>query len=61
MENELCLGDKVKLALSDERGLVIGVAVYSEQPKSYLVRYKAGDGRQCECWWNYNALTKIED
>ena len=50
------LGDKVRLAVSGERGEVVGIAIYSEQPESYYVRYKAADGRQVETWWMAGAL-----
>lgn len=51
------LGDAVKLSLSDERGEVVGRAHYSNMNPQYLVRYKAGDGRQVEAWIAEDALT----
>lgn len=54
------LGDKVKLVTSDEQGEVIGRSEFSNGScPSYLVRYKAGDGRQNEVWWNSDALEAI--
>ncbi len=40
-----------------EQGEVIGRSEYSTTPtKSYLVRYKAGDGRQVEEWFTEDAI-----
>lgn len=50
------LGNTVKLALSDEQGEVIGRAEYSGAEPSYLVRYRAGDGRQVEVWQSESAI-----
>lgn len=52
------LGDEVELVLSGENGIVIGRAEYSEDTPSYLVRYKAADGRQTQCWWSAQSMTK---
>ena len=46
----------VKLSESDEQGTIIGRADYSFMPPQYLVRYRAGDGRQVENWWPADAL-----
>lgn len=50
------LGNGVRLSMSNEKGVVIGRAEYSENSDQYLVRYKAADGRQTECWWGGEAL-----
>ncbi|MCJ2051700.1 hypothetical protein [Methylobacterium sp. J-070] len=49
----------VGLVGSDERGTVIGRADYAENGRSYLVRYRAGDGRLTEGWWNEPALAAV--
>lgn len=46
----------VVLVDSEECGTVIGRAEYSTSQNSYLVRYKAADGRQVENWWGEDAL-----
>lgn len=38
------LGHAVGLVSSDERGTIIARAEYAESGRSYLVRYRAGDG-----------------
>ena len=49
------LGDDVVL-LSGEKGYIIGRAEFAEGIDSYLVRYKAADGRLVEGWWNEPAI-----
>jgi hypothetical protein len=51
------LKDEVTITASGERGEVIGRAEYSASESSYLVRYKAADGRACEQWWPESALS----
>ena len=47
----------VKLVESGESGTVVGRAEYSHSTAcNYLVRYKAGDGRQVETWWTETAI-----
>ncbi len=41
-----------------ESGIVIGRAEYTSSANSYLVRYRAGDGRQAEEWWDEDAIVK---
>lgn len=53
------LSQPVKLALSNERGLIIGRAEYANQPNQYLVRYVGADGCQVECWHSADAI--VED
>ncbi|MEL4071684.1 hypothetical protein WKW50_16185 [Ochrobactrum sp. GPK 3] len=50
------LNDKVKLILSDEEGIVIGRAEYTDLADQYLVRYRDGSGRQSEVWWTEAAV-----
>lgn len=50
------LGDRVKLAGSNETGDIIGQARYTYSNPSYLVRYVAADGRLVEAWWNEDAI-----
>ncbi len=54
------LGAKVKLAMSGEKGVVVGRAEYSENPPSYWVRYVAANGQQREGWFNAEALAADE-
>lgn len=49
-------GDKVKIACSGETGEVIGYAQFVAHKDQALVRYKAGDGRAVEHWWDVDAL-----
>lgn len=50
------LGHTVTIAASGESGEVIGRAEYKTSEPSYLVRYKAMDGRATEQWWPESAL-----
>ncbi|MCH4539120.1 hypothetical protein [Ochrobactrum sp. A-1] len=50
------LRDRVKLAESGETGEIIGRSQYTTDEPRYLIRYKAGDGRQVESWWGESAL-----
>jgi hypothetical protein len=50
------LKQKVKLVESNETGEIIGRAEYTESMNAYLVRYRAGDGRQSEAWWTEAAI-----
>jgi hypothetical protein len=53
---EFKLHQHVKLVESEEAGTVVGRAEYTNSPNNYLVRYRAGDGRQTEAWWTADAL-----
>ena len=55
-EFEFQLAQVVKLIESSETGTIIGRAEYISSENSYLVRYKAADDRQTECWWGASAL-----
>lgn len=46
----------VKISESGETGTVIGRAEYDLGEDSYLIRYKAADGRAVESWWRDSAL-----
>ena len=50
------LGDRVKLAMSEERGSIIGRAHYLEADPQYDVRYVAADGRMVEGWLSETAI-----
>lgn len=49
----------VKLIASGESGTVVGRAEYAHSEPSYLVRYKAADGRQVEGWWSESAIEAV--
>ena len=51
------LGQAVRITASGEQGEVIGRAEYKTSENSYLVRYKAADGRALEIWWGESALS----
>jgi len=50
------LDAEVSLKHSTEVGVVIGRAHYSSMEASYLIRYRAADGRQTEARWNDSAI-----
>lgn len=50
------LNQIVVLSQSKEQGVVVGRAEYAAAEPSYLIRYKAADGRQVEAWWGESAL-----
>jgi hypothetical protein len=50
------LGVQVTIA-GNESGKVIGRSEYAHAERSYLIRYRAGDGRTVEGWWGESALT----
>lgn len=47
---------KIKIAISGERGEVIGRAEYTTAEPSYFVRYVTADGRAVEQWWTESSL-----
>jgi hypothetical protein len=51
---------KVRIVASGEVGEVIGRVQYAHADDSYFLRYKAGDGRAVESWWNENAIEAAE-
>ena len=50
------LEEEVSLKESGETGIIIGRAEYTNQSPSYLVRYRAADGRQQKVWWDENDI-----
>lgn len=54
---QFALGAAVAITVSSEKGVVIGRAEYINAENSYLVRYKAADGRAVESWWNESAAS----
>lgn len=50
------MGAALAVDASGETGLVIGRAEFDNAENSYLLRYKAGDGRAVESWWGESAL-----
>lgn len=50
------LGQTVKLALSDEQGVIRSRAEHVTGEPHYYLLYKAADGRQVEAWWIESAL-----
>lgn len=53
---KFALHQNVSISASGETGEVIARAEYATGENSYLVRYKAADGRACESWWGESAL-----
>jgi hypothetical protein len=53
---EFALEADVSIITSGEAGTVVGRLEYLNGENSYLVRYKAADGRAVEAWWNESAL-----
>lgn len=51
------LGQTVNITASLESGEVIARAEYAKSENTYLVRYKAADGRAVEAWWGESALS----
>ena len=53
------LNQSVRIAVSGETGVVIGVASYTYAEPSMLVRYKTADGNALESWWTQSALEAV--
>ncbi len=55
------IGSRVALTESGgtEEGRVVGQARYEDASDGFLIRYRAGDGRQVELWWNENAIAAV--
>lgn len=53
------LGQKVRISISDEVGIVNGYAVYTSSAPQYRVFYKAADGRACEGWWYEDQIAEF--
>lgn len=50
------LNQKVRLAMSNEEGVIVARSQELSGEPQYRIRYLAGDGRQTECWWAESAL-----
>lgn len=55
------LNQFVSITASGESGIVIGRAEYANSENSYLLRYRAADGRAVETWWQESALRAVSD
>lgn len=53
------IGHPVQLCFTEEMGEVIGRAEYANGENTYLVRYRAADGRMVEIWWGESALDNL--
>lgn len=53
---EFELKDTVRLIMSEEEGIVVGRAEFTNSCNSYNVRFVAADGRQVEAWFPEDAL-----
>jgi hypothetical protein len=47
------------IIMSGEVGIIVGRAQYTQGENSYLLRYKAADGRAVEAWWPESALMDV--
>jgi len=56
MIDEIVLGKTATIMCSNERGIIIGYAVFEDQNPQMLIRYKAADGRAVEQWWYASAV-----
>lgn len=50
------LGQKLTIVCSNEEGEVVARSDSQGHVDQYLLRYKAGDGRAVEKWWDEQAL-----
>ena len=48
--------EQVRIVCSGEMGVVVGYAQFKNHTDQALVRYRAGDGRAVEAWWDVDAL-----
>ncbi len=53
------LGERVVIVPSAEGGKIVGRAEYTNSANSYLIRYRAADGRAVEQWWPEDALDPL--
>ncbi len=58
-EHKFNLKQQTKIIASGETGEIIGRAEYTSSENTYLLRYKAADGRAVENWWNESAIEAI--
>ncbi len=56
---KFALNAEAVITASSEVGTIIGRAEYSASECSYLIRYKAADGRAVEAWWQESAIDSI--
>lgn len=59
MPFKFALNQTVVIVVSGETGDIIGRAEYMCCNPSYLIRYKANDGRAVEAWWSEEALDAL--
>lgn len=59
MEAKYSLNDEVALRLSQERGLITGLASYIDAPTSYRVEFLSKDGRLVVDWFTYRQLVAV--
>lgn len=50
------LKQELRITVTAEEGEVVGRAEYTYAQPSYLLRYKAADGRATEQWWPEDAV-----
>lgn len=53
------LRDYVEIAISGEKGEVIGIAQYVDLPTQFYINYKSADGRATKDWFFESELKKI--
>lgn len=51
------IGGTATINVSGESGEIIARAEYKSSEDTYLIRYKSGDGRAVQAWWDESALT----
>lgn len=54
------MGSTIKISISGEVGEIVGRVEYPTS-KSYLIRYKASDGRAVESWWDETAIIGVKN
>ncbi len=50
---------KVKMASSDEEGVIVGRADYHSSEDQYFVRYMNANGNQTKCWWDESDIEPV--
>lgn len=53
------IGQKVKLVLSEEAGVIVGRAEYCNSDPSYLCRLRVVTGGQAEAWYPEDAIELV--
>ena len=59
-DDKFKLAEIVKMKMSDEKGIVDGIAHYLHTTTSYHVTYKDADGRQVSGWWSGGQLETVK-